>query len=93
MLEKRENKFSFDLNFEQNLTQYFLSHIDEYFSEKEFYSILSVVEFVKSIPCVNKSLTNQINNLMYDVKEILNKDIHNYKDQYIGHLESNIFDF
>tara|TARA_Y100001934_G_C12304001_1_gene751443 strand:- start:281 stop:1411 length:1131 start_codon:yes stop_codon:yes gene_type:complete len=93
LLEKRENKFSFDLNFEQDLTQYFLSHIDGYFSEKEFYSILSVVEFVKSIPCENKSLTNQINNLMYDIKEILNKDIHNYKDQYIGHLESNIIDF
>ena len=77
LLEKRENKVSFDLTVEQNLIQYFLSHIDEYFVKKEFYSILSVVEFVKSIPCDNKSLIDHINNLMLDIKEILNQDIHN----------------
>ena len=90
LLDKREKIRKDDLILKHNLTEYFYSHIDEYYKRNELYNIFSTIEFVNSITNHNKELQETLSNMMINIKEVLTKDIQKFKDQYISYLESRI---
>jgi hypothetical protein len=90
LLDKREKIRKDDLILEHNLTEYFYSHIDEYYKRNELYNIFSTIEFVNSITNHNKELQETLSNMMINIKDVLTKDIQKFKDQYISYLESRI---
>ena len=84
---KRDQTDKTNLLYEENLVDYFSGYIEKYQECNEYYNIFSAVEFINSMTDKPNDMQLTLNDLMLNIKQVINTEMDNLRNQYIIFLE------